>query len=201
MEVRGHYVYKNLTISQHTSVPKSFEILIKKIKPKQVLEIGTSFGGLTLLIRDLLDKNGLTETKLITYDVYDPVYLRENVSKGSNIDIRVKNVFNHQYNELIDKDEISEIIQSNGVTLVLCDGGSKKNEFRILSDYLKPGDVIMAHDYAPNETYFQEHINNKIWNWLEIQDTDINESCVKNNLVPFMEEDFTQVVWVCKIKQ
>jgi predicted O-methyltransferase YrrM len=201
MEVRGHYAYKNLTISQHTSVPESFEILIKKIKPKQVLEIGTAFGGLTLLIRDLLDNNGLTETKLITYDVYDPVYLRENVSKGSNIDIRVKNVFNHQYNELINKDEISEIIQSNGVTLVLCDGGSKKNEFRILSDYLKPGDVIMAHDYAPNETYFQEHINNKIWNWLEIQDSDINESCVKNNLIPYMEDEFRQVVWVCKIKE
>jgi len=201
MEVKGHYTYKNLTISQHTSTRESFEKLINKIKPNQVLEIGTAFGGLTLLIRDLLDSNGLDKTILITYDVNDPVYLRENVKKGSNIEIRVKNLFNHQYNELIYKEEISEIIQTNGVTLVLCDGGSKKNEFRLLSDYLKPGDVIMAHDYAPNETYFQEHINNKIWNWLEIQDSDINESCDRNNLVPYMENDFRQVVWVCKIKQ
>lgn len=201
MEVRGHYVYKNLTISQHTSVPESFEKLIKEIKPSQVLEIGTAIGGLTLLIRDLLDSNGLENTKLITYDVNNPVYLRENVEKGSNIEIRVKNIFNHQYNELIHKDEISDIIQSKGVTLVLCDGGSKKNEFRLLSDYLKSGDVIMAHDYAPNEKYFQEHINNKIWNWLEIQDSDINESCLTNNLVPYMEDDFRQVVWACRIKE
>ena len=84
---------------------------------------------------------------------------------------------------------------------MLCDGGSKKNEFRILSDYLKVGDVIMAHDYAPNEEYFQEHINNKIWNWLEIQDNDINEPSLRNNLIPYMEDDFRQVVWACKIKQ
>jgi predicted O-methyltransferase YrrM len=201
MQVKGHYTYKNLIISQHTSVGESFERLIKEIKPSQVLEIGTAFGGLTLLIRDLLDSNGLKKTKLITYDVYEPNFLVEKVKQGVDIDVRIKNIFNYQYNELINKDEISKIIQSNGVTLVLCDGGSKKNEFRILSDYLKPGDVIMAHDYAPNENYFQEYINNKIWNWLEIQDSDINDSCVKNNLVPYMEEDFRKVVWVCKIKK
>lgn len=201
MEVKGHFSYKNLTISQHTSVGESFDKLIKEIKPNQVLEIGTAFGGLTLLVRDLLDSNGLKDTKIITYDVYEPNYLIERIKQGINIESRVENVFNYQYNELVKKDEISKIIQSKGTTLVLCDGGSKKNEFNILSNYLKIGDVIMAHDYAPNESYFQEHINNKIWNWLEIQDSDINESCVRNNLIPFMEEDFRKVVWVCKIKK
>jgi hypothetical protein len=201
MEVKGHFSYKNLTISQHTSVGESFDKLIKKIKPNQVLEIGTAFGGLTLLIRDLLDSNGLKDTKIITYDVYEPNYLIERIKQGINIESIVENVFNYQYNELVKKDEISKIIQAKGTTLVLCDGGSKKNEFNILSNYLKIGDVIMAHDYAPNESYFQEHINNKIWNWLEIQDSDINESCTRNNLIPFMEEDFRKVVWVCKIKK
>ena len=201
MEVKGHYAYKKLTISQHTSVPESFEVLIQRIKPTQVLEIGTAFGGLTLLIRDLLDNNGLNDSKLISYDINDPIYLRENIKQGANIDARVKNLFNQPYNQLVEEQEIIDIIQSSGVTLVLCDGGSKKNEFRLLSDYLKVGDVIMAHDYAPNEKYFETHINNKIWNWLEIQDSDINESCLRNNLVPFMEEEFRKVVWVCKIKE
>jgi hypothetical protein len=58
----------------------------------------------------------------------------------------------------------------------------------------------MAHDYSPNENYFQEHINNKVWNWLEIQDLDINDSCLKNNLSPYMEDEFRKVVWVCKKK-
>ena len=198
--IKGHFIYKGLAISQHELVGEVFNELIKKIKPKQVLEIGTSFGGLTLLIRDILNNNGLNETKLITYDVNEPQYLRSHINKLCNIDIRVKNVFNYQYDNLIDVEEIKQIIQSEETTLVLCDGGSKKNEFRLLSDYLKKGDVIMAHDYAPNEIYFNENIKNKIWNWLEIQDSDINDSCVKNNLLPYMYEEFKKVVWVCKIK-
>ena len=113
-------------------------------------------------------------------------------------DIFIENIIlnlNKYNNELIN------IIGQSGVTLVLCDGGSKKNEFNLISSLLKKGDVIMAHDYAPNEIYFQEHIKNKLWNWLEIQDSDINESCINNNLKPYMEEDFRKVVWVCKIKE
>lgn len=201
MNITGYFVYRDLMIMQHTSIEEKFTKLLTESKPNKVLEIGTSTGGLTLLLRDILDKNGMETTRLISYDVNDPIYLRHYVNEGSNIELKVENIFSCQYDKLENGQEVVDIITSEGATLVLCDGGSKKNEFRILSDYLKVGDVIMAHDYAPNETYFKEHINNKVWNWMEIQDSDINESCVKNNLVPYMEDDFRQVVWVCKIKQ
>ena len=201
MKITGYFVYGDLTIMQHTSVKEKFIKLITSIKPAKILEIGTSSGGLTLMLRDILDTNGLESTRLISYDINDPVYLRRHVDNGRNIELKVENVFNHQYDKLENGNEIIDIITSDGTTLVLCDGGSKKNEFRILSDYLKIGDVIMAHDYAPNQTYFQEHINNKIWNWMEIQDSDIDDSCQRNNLTPFMEQDFRDIVWACKIKQ
>ncbi len=201
MKITGYFVYGDLTIMQHTSVREKFIKLITSIKPVKILEIGTSSGGLTLMLRDILDTNGLESTRLISYDINDPVYLRRHVDKGRNIELKVENVFNHQYDKLENGKEIIDIITSDGTTLVLCDGGSKKNEFRILSDYLKIGDVIMAHDYAPNQTYFQEHINNKIWDWMEIQDSDIDDSCQRNNLTPFMEQDFRDIVWACKIKQ
>ena len=66
---------------------------------------------------------------------------------------------------------------------------------------LKKGDIIMAHDYSPNSEYFEENINNKIWNWHEIKDTDIEDTVNECNLKPFMQEDFQKVVWVCKIKE
>lgn len=201
MKITGYFVYGDLTIMQHTSVREKFIKLITSIKPVKILEIGTSSGGLTLMLRDILDTNGLESTRLVSYDINDPVYLRRHVDKGRNIELKVENVFNHQYDKLENGKEIIDIITSDGTTLVLCDGGSKKNEFRILSDYLKIGDVIMAHDYAPNQTYFQEHINNKIWDWMEIQDSDIDDSCQRNNLIPFMEQDFRDIVWACKIKQ
>ena len=100
MSVSGHFVYKGLTIMQHPNVERAFEELLIDLKPTKVLEIGTSSGGLTLMIRDILDRVGLSETKLITYDVYDPQYLRHHVNDGANIDIRVENAFNHQYSDL-----------------------------------------------------------------------------------------------------
>jgi len=195
--MNGHFIYKNLIISQHPNVGEKFKTLIDEYKPSRVLEIGTADGGLTLLIRDLLDSVGLTNTIVRTYDVNEQKNLK---LKERNIEIITKDVFNYPYSDLEYPDEIRDFIQSNGKTLVLCDGGSKKNEFRLLSQFLKNGDIIMAHDYAPNENYFNENIKDKIWNWLEIQDSDINESCLTYNLKPYMEDEFRSVVWVCKIK-
>ena len=196
--MNGHFIYKNLIISQHPNVGEKFKTLIDEYKPSRVLEIGTADGGLTLLIRDLLDSVGLTNTIVRTYDVNEQKNLK---LKERNIEIITKDVFNYPYSDLEYPDEIRDFIQSNGKTLVLCDGGSKKNEFRLLSQFLKYGDIIMAHDYAPNENYFNENIKDKIWNWLEIQDSDINESCLTYNLKPYMEDEFRSVVWVCKIKE
>jgi cephalosporin hydroxylase len=196
--ITGYFVYKGLTIMQHKDITLQFEKLILEIKPKRILEIGTSSGGLTLLLRDLLDNNGFENTELRKYDINDPQYLYQH---NKNIDIRVKNIFNHQYDELIEKEEIIDFITQDGPTIVLCDGGSKINEFNILSHHIKKGDVIMAHDYSKDHEYFKQNIKNKIWNWCEITESHIQGSSQINNLVPYMEDEFASVVWVCKIKQ
>lgn len=198
-----HASYKGLSIEQNPNIIDVFNQLINEIKPSRILEIGTFAGGLTLIMRDLLDLNNLTDADVITYDINTPNYL---INQISNIKITVKvlNLFSNNYNNFKDensKNELTNIIKQPGVTLVLCDGGSKKNEFNLISSLLKKGDVIMAHDYSPNDDYFQKHIKNKVWNWLEIQDSDINESCVTNNLKPYMEDDFRKVAWVSKIKE
>lgn len=201
MSVNSHFSYKGLLIFQHERVYDVFNNLIKNVKPKKVLEIGTASGGLSLLIRDILNENNLKETQIITYDVNDPEYLKYHVESETDITVRIKNIFNHAYNEIVEKQEISEIFDCDGPIIVLCDGGSKKNEFNLLSDYLRVGDVIMAHDYAIDYNFFIENLHGKIWDWFEIQDSDIESSCIRNNLKPYMQDDFTNVVWVCKIKE
>ena len=196
--MEGHFIYEDLIISQVPNIKSYFEKLFNELKPKQILEIGTFDGGLTLMMRDILDEINLSSTTIRTYDLNDQKRLK---SKNRNIEILTENLFSYSYSELEKEDVVKEFIQRNGRTIVLCDGGSKKNEFRLLSKFLKLDDIIMAHDYAPNENYFNQHINNKIWNWLEIQDSDINESCEQYNLIPYMEEELRNVVWVCKIKQ
>lgn len=201
--ITGWHAYKGTTILQHSDISEKLKNLFTEIKPARVLEIGTSYGGLTLLVRDLLDEVELVNSDFRSYDVMETnrYHLEEAINNGAKIDLRIKNVFNHQYDDLIEVDEIQSYIQQPGTTIVLCDGGSKKNEVNILSKYLKTGDIIMAHDYSPNSEYFEEHIRDKIWNWHEIQDSDIEETVNKYNLKPFMQEEFQKVVWVCKIKE
>jgi hypothetical protein len=203
--IRGWYSYKDTTTLQHEDIATHLRTLFATIKPSQVLEIGTSYGGLTLLVRDLLDEVGSTECDFRTYDIMETnrFYLEEAIKNGAKIDFRIKNVFNTNVDNLREgeENEVINYIQNPGPSIVLCDGGFKKGEFRILSQYLKPGDIIMAHDYSPSTEYFEEHINNKVWNWLEIQDSDIQEAVDKYSLEPFMQDDFQKVVWVCKIKK
>jgi len=200
-DIVGFFEYRGIMTQQCSNIADVFRKLFTTIKPKTIIEIGTSHGGLTLLIRDILDEENMFDVNLITYDKDKFHYLDSHIENGKNIDSRIKNIFNHTWDNLSEFEEISNLIQQNGITIVLCDGGYKKAEFRLLSDLIKTGDIIMGHDYSPTKEYFEENINNKIWNWLELTDNDITESCLKNNLEPFMDEEFKQVVWVCKIKK
>jgi len=196
--VKGHFIYKNLIISQHESVGSVFDKLIKQIKPKRILEIGTADGGLTLMLKDLLNDNGLNNSIIRTYDILEQTNLKNKNVDG--IEIITKSPFNYPYSDLEYPDEIKEFVQSEGTTLVLCDGGFKINEFILISKFLKVNDVIMAHDYAHDSDVFKKEIENKIWNWHEIQYSDISNACEINNLESYMLDEFKQVVWVCKMK-
>jgi hypothetical protein len=198
-----HASYRGLSIEQNPNIIDKFDELIKTIKPSRILEIGTFAGGLTLIMRDLLDLNKLNDSDVLTYDVNVANYLINQLD-DKKITVKTKNLFSDNYSDFRDNDskkELIDYINQDGVTIVLCDGGSKKNEFRLISSMLKNGDIIMAHDYCSNQDYFEKNIKNKFWNWVEIQDCDIQESCEKNNLISYNQEIFNTVAWVCKVKQ
>jgi cephalosporin hydroxylase len=200
--VVNHVSYNGLSIEQNPNIVDRFNDLIKLHKPSRVLEIGTFHGGLTEIIRDLLDLNNLKDSELISYDVSIPEFTKKRLEK-KRISLIVKNLFLIDYSDFFDNqcmNELKEYIQLKGTTLVLCDGGSKKNEFRLISKLLKTGDIIMAHDYSPNEEYFEKKMKNNFWNWMEIQDSDIDGTNIKYNLTPLKETSFLEVGWVCKIK-
>lgn len=197
-----HVNYRGLAIEQHAYVIKNFIKLFSQISPKRVIEIGTFHGGLTLIIKDVLDSLLLNNTIIFTYDINNEHYLEDlvNQHKLININIYKHNLFSNDYLKLIDNN-IQKIISDEGTTVLLCDGGCKKCEFNLLSEYLKSGDIIMAHDYAPNSEFFDQNMKNKIWNWHEIQDSDIIDSCQKYTLQPYMRDEFLSVAWACFKKE
>jgi hypothetical protein len=187
--------YDGWGAQQNPNVFETFHHFLNDIKPKRILEIGTSIGGFTSFL-NYTCKNLNLDCHILSYDIMSHPWYVDMISEG--IDVRIKNVFNSNYTEV--NQDVIDFIQQEGTTLILCDGGSKIHEFNILSNYMKESDFIMAHDYAQDKETFDNHVYMKLWNWFEISDKDIQEACDRNNLITYNKEIFDKVVWVCKKK-
>ena len=93
--------------------------------------------------------------------------------------------------------EVSALIQRDGLTLLLCDA-RKEKDWVDFSPFLKVGDYIAAHDYAPTEKIFWEKMVGRTWSFLYIDDERIQESCEKYHLETCCPEMFLSAAWVCK---
>lgn len=187
--------FKGHTAQQFHGAFEVFYEFIKETKPKRILEIGTALGGFTTFLKIICDELSL-DTNIRSYDIHSHPWYDDIVKLG--VDLRVENIFSDGF---LDMDqEVKDFIKQDGITIVLCDGGWKIGEFNLISNYIKTGDFILAHDYAENREVFDERIYGKVWNWLEIQESDIYDSCIKNNLHPYQKDVFENVAWVCKIK-
>ena len=200
--VEGGFAYGYLFISQHRDSPKVFREFLELVRPARILEIGTFHGGLTLLLRDIMDELGLQNNPIRTYDIHEQEFLKPLVI-DRKVEVVTKNLFNSDYSDWntdLDKNEIDSFIKRDGVSLVLCDGGCKKCEFNLLAPLLKKDDIIMAHDYAPNSEYFEQYMKDKIWNWHEIQDSDIDECSQQYHLKLFRQALMQSIAWASRIK-
>jgi hypothetical protein len=88
---------------------------------------------------------------------------------------------------------IAHRIQSSGMCFVLCDGGNKEKEFNTFSKFLKPGDVIGAHDWINDRI---PNFNPDYWSWSEVSEFNLDLS----GLAPFMPEWFEKSAWFVRQK-
>jgi|TARA_R110000787_G_scaffold10600_1_gene35863 hypothetical protein len=188
--------FMNHVAQQHHNVYQVFYDFMKNIKPKRILEIGTSMGGFTQFLQRSSDDLKLS-TKILSLDVNEQKWYDDIIEIG--VDLRIENIFIDNFSDI--PQEYKDFINKEGTTVILCDGGDKIQEFNLLSNFIKKGDYILAHDYVDTKENFLENYKDKIWNWREIGDEDIKETCKKYNLKSFMKETFDKVVWVCKIKE
>lgn len=187
--------FKGLAAQQHHNVYRVFYDFLNTVKPQRILEIGTALGGFTEFLKLCVDSLSLN-TKILSYDIHEHPWYDEIRNKG--IDVRVENIFNQDWSAV--NDDVVKFIQQEGVTIVLCDGGWKIGEYKIFSKLIKKNDYILVHDYCFDADAFEKEIKNKIWNWCEIMEKDIEIPSKDNYLEPFQPEIFEKVVWSCKIK-
>lgn len=154
-----------------------------------IIEIGTYNGGLTSWLYDNKNPNAM----VVSYDIDGTI----NQTNRTDIDFRVEDCFAEKsFNEII------SYIQRPGKTLVVCDGGDKPKEFNVFSEYLKSGDVIIAHDYSKNANHWK--FVTSYWQWPYESDTNydsIKDAVIKNGLEPYRNEEFNFYLWTSYIKK
>lgn len=162
----------------------NIEIPFKEILPEfsTIIEIGFDRGGFS----KWLNYNKKPDTKLVSYDIS---FNSKLVDDG--IDFRLGDCFDPTVIA-----EITQLINSSGKTLVLCDGGNKEKEFMLYSKHLKPNDVIMLHDYAHSDADYNDIKLQIGWKTgAESKYQNIKNAVHENNLSPYHYEKFKNVLW------
>lgn len=193
-EISGHFLYDGKhTTQQVPDIKLYFEQLLCIENFEVIVELGTSYGGLTYILHNIVKENNLNNN-IHTFDFSYKDYVEDLLKE-----------INCTYHILDERDEIYKktvvnLLTNHSKVLLLCDGGNKKEEFNRYSEYLKKGDVIMAHDYAYNANVFENEIKNKYWNWFEIEFLDIEESIKTYNLIEYQKVNFKSAAWACWLK-
>ena len=202
-EVYGSFVYKDFYVLQMKNVKDNLKKLFEKVQPKRVVEIGTEYGGLTIIISDIFSELNLTDSKVRTYDIKDCPGLKTHVNLPDNIEFVCENIFENDRFKLVEKskESLNEFLVDDGVNIFMCDGSNQIKEFKSLAPLCKKGDIIMVHDYVEDSETFRNEFENKKWNWHEIRLKDIRDIIDYLDFEKFDYENMCDVVWGCFIKK
>ena len=167
------------------------ESLSPEERPESVIELGTASGLFSLALLKLLRHHIPTLDSFYTFD---------NAVRKMEFETRLA-IEEHggsvKTGDILKDLEgfISDLIESSGRVWLLCDNGDKIREFNMFAEWLKPGDFIFTHDYAPTEEVFEKEIRGKYWNCLEITDGPIQYSIEAYNLTPIKDSHFQKAAW------
>lgn len=150
-----------------------------------VLEIGAFLGGFTLMVDDALDDG---KAEILTYENNHDMPFR---FKNKNATARDRFPWDKFVHVVTLREEdffedfkvAADFIQRQGKTVVFCDGGDKIREFDLLSQFLKPGDVICTHDYGLNHEDFYDIVGDAWDNDPQVVYEDIRPIIEREGLV------------------
>jgi hypothetical protein len=173
MSVSGTHVFecagKQVSAQQHPDAFTFFDKFLSAYPVDRIIEIGTAAGGLAWWLRHRVS------VPITTYDIVEhPLHAD---LRAAGVDVVRGSVFDDTH-----RAQIEAALQAPGCVLLLCDGGNKVQEFNHFAAYLKPGDVIMAHDYSADRTTYRGWSQAK-WPWWEIRWADVAAACERAGLV------------------
>lgn len=174
-------------MSQNRLAVPTWSYAMEIAPPRTIIEIGHAGGGFTTAIA--LHARTIS-ARFRSYDLCDVDERYEQIAKALGVVFRKGDVWAHE-------EEIAFSIQCPGTTFVLCDGGDKRRELATFAKYLKPGDVIAAHDYdAAHEIDPGIPSLERPWPWSEIRPGDVAEVVERCGLEPWLQASFDLAGWL-----
>ena len=145
-----------LCMSQNQNALAAFNMIFEEYGPfKQIIEIGTGNGGLSVLFHIYALTTGARFT------TFDNKPRNNQLLQELDVDCWHGSCWDFQK-------DIALMIRQPGRTFVFCDGGNKPKELTVFSEHLKSGDLIAVHDYAPSRDFYKHVMLHNIWDWCEV---------------------------------
>jgi hypothetical protein len=172
-------------MSQNRYAIPAWSYLLEKVRPASIVEIGTSEGGMSVLLAVAASCLGAS------FDTFD---VGETMNKFAADALAAVcrpgcGFHPHDVFGLAGQSLIKARIGQPGTSILLCDGGNKGKEFSNFAPHLKPGDIIGVHDARGRES----------WPWKEFDPAGNYDLMVENELSEFMPDVFLETGWfVCR---
>lgn len=179
-EVEGAAHPLGMAMCQNRLAVPTWSYAMEACPPRTIVEIGTYNGGFTTALAVHAHFLG---ARVVTFDRCLP-------------DERISPLARHLGVEFVQgdvwqlEDRIGALVGGPGQTFLLCDGGDKRRELQTFARYLKPGDVIGAHDYHVDGS------NSQWWAWSEIRKEDGDAVAARHDLAPWLQDHFDTAGWL-----
>lgn len=150
-------------------------------RPDRIIELGSYNGGFTLALAFA----GWTE-KVAVHSIdrmEAPTQEWKRLGEFLGINFKQGDIWQNQ-------SYIIELIEMEGVSFLLCDGGDKAKEFETFAQWLKPGDIIAVHDYQT-----------PWWPWSEVTHGQLAKTVREQNLAIWNPELFDLAGWIAFRKE
>jgi hypothetical protein len=192
----GESRFFGLRMQQNLRAPYALDGLFRQlesegVRVRRIIELGTGSGGLSVLLALYCLDVG---AEFVTYDAHARA-LDNAAFVRLGIDLRVKDV-RHAFVSA----EIARAISSEGVTILVCDGGDKLADVNLFADHMKTGDLVLVHDYAASKEVFERDVRGQLWSWCEATDAGLRAPTERNDLRELMPELMHDAVWTCRRK-
>lgn len=161
------------------------------VEVRRIVELGTGAGGLSVLLQLYALSRG---ADFVTYDVH-PRTPTNAAFERLSIDLRVEDVRDPRVAA-----EIGRMLEGEGVSVLVCDGGDKVGDATRFAEHLKPGDYVLLHDYAESRETFARDIDGKLWSWCEVTEDALRELDARG-FEEVLADVLHPAVWTCRTKR